>query len=370
MILAAIPPPYAYSPVELSLIWGVYLGPLLLALVFGLIVGSFINVVAWRSPRWRSLLDPPSHCYSCGTFLEPKYNVPVFGYLKLKGTCAYCGSPYSSRYMWIELLTGVAFTAILFIHSYLPDFPMDSAPNLHVGVEILGYLAKAYVFTTILIIIAVIDTEFRYIFPTYTVPGMILGLLTAPLALQDPSCVADWTTGQFFLDSFYGLLLGAGLIGLLHAILPRGMGSGDVMLAGMLGAFLGWKALLIGLWASVLTGGIAALLVLLVAVVQGRYKFGTLVIPYGPYLAIGALIGMLFGCQWFDSYWGVLKGAGGTGQTTAQVSMLTLFHGWGSVGSPCGCGSERAATVDTMDRRDHLIAESVRKDLPIQGNPW
>lgn len=317
LVLAAIPDPYQIPLGELVLIWAVYLMPLLVAMVFGLIVGSFINVVAWRSPRMRSLMDPPSHCYACGTFLEGKHNIPVFTWLTLRGKCAYCAAPFSSRYAWVELLTGLTFAAILFFRYYWGDLPEEgSQPNLHLGTEVIPFLAKSYLFATVLIIIAVIDTEFRYIFDTFTVPGMVIGLIIAPLSLMDPACTVGWTMGQFYLDSLYGLLLGLAMVGVFHAISPRGMGLGDVMFAGMLGAFLGWRALIVGLWMSILVGGAAAFVVLLVAVVQRRYKPGTLVIPFGPYLAIGAILGMLFGCQWFTDYVNSMKLDGKSGSAS------------------------------------------------------
>lgn len=307
-LLAAIPPPYQMPTGELALIWLVYLLPLGVAMLFGLIVGSFVNVVAWRSPRMRSLMDPPSHCYSCGSFLEGRHNIPIWTWLTLHGKCAYCAAPFSSRYAWVEFLTGLTFALILFFRYYYADWPGPGVlPNLHLGAEVVPFLAKAYLFATVLIIIAVIDTEFRYIFDTFTIPGMVLGLLLAPVTFMDPTCIAGWTTAQFFLDSLYGLLLGLVLVGVFHAISPRGMGLGDVMFAGMLGAFLGWRALLVGLLMSIYVGGAAAVVVMLVAIAQRRYKPGTLVIPFGPYLAIGALMGMLFGCQWFTQYWASMQ---------------------------------------------------------------
>lgn len=336
MILAVDISPYRMPPGEMALMWSVYLAPLLLAGVFGLIVGSFINVVAWRSPRMRSLLDPPSHCYACGTLLEPRVNIPVWSWLTLRGQCAYCKAPFSSRYAWVELLTGLVFVALLFFRFYWEDLPgPNRLPSLHLGPDILPWLAKAYLFAAVLLIIAIIDTEFRYIFDSFTIPGMVLGLLTAPITFMVPECVAGWTTAQFYLDSFYGLLLGIGLVGVFHVISPRGMGLGDVMFAGMLGAFLGWRALLAGLLVSIYAGGLAAILVMLTAILQRRYKPGTLVIPFGPYLAIGALTALLFGCQWFERYTASLKPPG----PPAEVSLYSPAEGGAAVRKSSGAQS-------------------------------
>jgi leader peptidase (prepilin peptidase)/N-methyltransferase len=239
--------------------------------VYGLVVGSFLNVVIWRVPRHESIVKPRSHCPACDTQLATRDNIPVASWLILRGRCRYCGERISIRYPLIEILTGVLFAAVgaRFAHSWaLPAF---------------------LVLTAALIAISAIDLE-HFIIPNRIVypVGYISVVLLAFAALMEP----DWPA--------FGRCLLAGLAAftfffVLHLVAPGGMGFGDVRLSFILGMFLGWLGwadVLGGLFAGFLYGAVIGM-VLIVVGRRGRRQH----IPFGPFLAAGTMTFVLFGDQ-------------------------------------------------------------------------
>jgi leader peptidase (prepilin peptidase)/N-methyltransferase len=247
-----------------------------IGLVLGLLVGSFLNVVIARVPEGRSVVTPGSACPACGTPIGPVQNVPVVSWLLLRGRAACCGEPISRRYPLVELLTAAAFAAVT---------AWQGASWL---LPALIYLAA------ISIALTFIDLDhFRLpdqiVLPSYAV---VAALLTLPAVVE----------GE------YGRLLRAAIAGavlwvfyfVLRVINPNGMGYGDVKLAGVLGMYLGWFGwgqVALGTFLAFLIGGVVGI-ALMAAGRAGRKT----AIPFGPYMIVGAWLGIAVGGAAWDWY--------------------------------------------------------------------
>ncbi|MBV8596010.1 MAG: prepilin peptidase [Candidatus Eremiobacteraeota bacterium] len=221
----------------------------------GLAIGSFLNVVIYRVPRDESISFPPSHCTVCGHLLSAGDNVPVISWLVLRGRCRYCGDPISSRYPLVELMT-----AALFVVSVL-----------RFGAS-LQTLAAA-VLSAYLIVTVFVDIDHLLILDVVTVPVAIAALIIALVQGQA-------------LPALAGAATGAVLFGLLYIVTRgTGLGLGDVKLAACLGLFIGWPNTLAMSAASVVIGAIIA-----VPLLVARKRRGRDVVPFGPFLVLGALI--------------------------------------------------------------------------------
>lgn len=254
-----------------------------LAAVFGLLIGSFLNVVIYRVPLGESVVKPGSHCPRCDTPIKPWQNIPVLSYLALRGRCAHCREPISSRYPLVELATGALFALVTW-WALTQDYP-------HV-LPVLLYLAA------IGIALAMIDIDVHrlpnaIVLPAY--PVVIAGLVAASAWSGDWGALARAGIGLASLYLFY----------LISAFLyPRGMGMGDVKLSGVLGAILGYigfPALLFGAFAAFLLGTIGGGIMLLV-----RSDKGSRHIPFGPYMLLGAAVGIWAGPWLGNAYWSLL----------------------------------------------------------------
>jgi leader peptidase (prepilin peptidase) / N-methyltransferase len=251
----------------------------LIVFVLGLGVGSFLNVCIIRLPRGESALGPPSRCDACGTQLKIGDLVPVLGYLLLRGRCRYCGHGISSRYPAVELLTGLLFVWCLAAAGVGPA------------------LGKAWLLTAFLVVITFIDIDHQLILDKVlwwlAGTGLLINLLLGcsqwwagyfgwPAALA-----ASWAT---WLDMLVAALAGGGIM-LLVAIVSRGgMGGGDIKFAAALGLWFGWKLTLLVLFLAFIAGGLGGIAVLALGL-KGRKDF----IPFGPFIALGALMGQLYG---------------------------------------------------------------------------
>ena len=246
--------------------------PAVFVFFFGLLIGSFLNVCIWRLPREESIIRPGSHCPACSTVLGARDLVPVLSWLFLRGKCRFCGVKISARYPAVELLTGG-----LFLVTYL-----------HYGLT--PGLVAALVFSSFMVAITFIDLDHQII-----LDGMLALLAICGLGLQ------LWTGSVGWVSMLIGAFVGGGLL-LLLAILSRGgMGGGDVKFAAALGFWLGWPGILLGLFLGFVLGGLISLL-LLVTGLRGRKDF----IPFGPFIAIGAWIALLYGRRILDWYFGFL----------------------------------------------------------------
>ena len=244
-----------------------------LAGAFGLIIGSFLNVVAYRLPRGESVVFPGSHCPSCDTAIKPYDNVPVLSWLVLRGRCRSCHRAISARYPIVEAVTAGLLVAVV----------------LAKGADSDAWLGLAFV--VLLVPVTLIDLDHRIIPNTLMLIGTVVSV--AILLLTDPGALTEH------------LIAGAAAGGfLLVAALayPGGMGMGDVKLAFVMGLFLG-RNVAPGLLAGFLLGSIVGGAIMAKKGVKAGRKTK---VPFGPFLALGGLVGLFFGdaiVEWYlDSF--------------------------------------------------------------------
>ena len=242
---------------------------------FGAIIGSFLNVCICRLPDRRSVVQPPSHCPKCQTFLSWYENVPILSYLVLGGRCRTCRVRISPIYPAVEVLTG-ALAVALFL-------------RLGPTVAFAGYFA----FAAALVVITFIDLDHQIIPDVISLPGIVVGLafsLVSPLVTP--------------LDAILGVLAGGGVL-LSVAWLYKtfrgqeGMGGGDIKLLAMIGAFLGWQSIFVTLFVGSVIGSIIGVVVMLYEGADAK-----LAIPFGPFLAGGALVYLFWGDRILAFYFG------------------------------------------------------------------
>ena len=240
----------------------------------GAIVGSFLNVVAYRLPRRESLVSPGSRCPSCATAIRAYDNVPVIGWILLRGRCRACGAAISPRYPVVELCCAVLAMAVVLVKHGAHD------------------IALGLTLTAVLVPIALIDLDHRIIPNRITGPAAIaavaIGLITRPSGVPE-QLIAGAGAGGFLL--------------LFALAYPRGMGLGDVKLAAVLGLFLG-RSVAVALLAGTLVGALVGVAVMARAgVAKGRKT----ALPFGPFLALGGILALLAGPPIVTAY---LHGAG------------------------------------------------------------
>ena len=245
---------------------------------FGLLIGSFLNVVIHRLPREESLVTPRSRCPACQTPIRPWDNVPVVSFLLLRGRCRTCRQPISWRYPAVETLTGCLF--ILTVKTF------------GVTLETLFLL----IFLSSLVAISFIDLDHQVIPNVITLPGIPLGLLGGLVVGEPP-----------ILDRLIGTLAGAGF---LYLVLLYGgalygqdaMGEGDLNLIALVGAFLGWRAVVVTILLACLIGSVVGLPLIAFRRLGRRQH-----IPFGPFLSMGAVIALFCGQQLMAWYFTFLK---------------------------------------------------------------
>ncbi|MHB9112813.1 MAG: prepilin peptidase [Thermoleophilia bacterium] len=246
----------------------------LLAILFvlGAVIGSFLNVVIYRLPRQLSLVTPGSHCPRCEQPVKWYDNIPLLSYALLRGQCRHCGQGITMRYPTVELLTAVLWALA--------------------GVEfgMTWPLLTALLFLSSLVAIFYIDLD-HYIIPNVIVlPVAVVGL-AANIAISPDRWLEYLAAGLMSATFFF----------VVAVLKPGGMGMGDVKLAGMMGFFLG-KDVLVGLFLGFLIGALTGV-VLMAAGVKGRKSH----IPFGPFLAIGAVIALFFGTDLLDLWTGLFQ---------------------------------------------------------------
>ena len=245
--------------------------------IYGLVIGSFLNVVIWRVPRQESLVKPPSHCPACDVKIANRDNIPVVSWLLLRGRCRNCGNPISARYPFIELLTSVLFAAV-------------GARFAHSAWALPAYL----VLTASLIALSAIDLE-HYLLPNrilYPTDAAVIVLLAVASAGE-----SDW--GAFVRAAIAGAVAFV-IFFVIHIVSPRGMGFGDVRLSFLLGfslGWLGWGEVAGGLFAGFLYGAVIGVVLILTKARSRKQQ-----IPFGPFLAAGAMTFVLFGEPIIDWY--------------------------------------------------------------------
>ncbi len=254
-----------------------------LAGVLGAVVGSFLNVVIYRVPAGLSVVSPPSACPACSSPVRPYDNIPVLSWLILRARCRDCDAPISARYPLIELGTAVAFVVVAAMPG--PQLVLGT-PVMPLAAELLVLGALLYL-AAISIALAAIDLDVHRLPNTIVLPAYLVGgvaLTVAAGATGDLESLARAAAGAGMLFAFYLVLA---------LIAPRGMGMGDVKLAGVLGLFLGWfgwDALTVGALAAFLLGGLYGVILIL-----ARRARRTTGIPFGPWMLAGAWVGILFG---------------------------------------------------------------------------
>ncbi len=239
---------------------------LILPFIFGAVVGSFLNVCIYRLPEGKSIVSPPSSCPVCKQFIPFYFNIPVIGFMLLRGKCAGCKSPISFRYPFVEVLTGLA--AVALFYRFGPD------------VRIL----IPFLFLAALIVITFIDLDRKIILDVITLPGVVVGFI-ASFFMPTPGVVS----------SIIGIVAGGGILmgiamGYHYITGKEGMGGGDIKFLAMIGAFIGWKGVLFTLFTSSIFGALAGVLVMVVFSRNTKYA-----LPFGPFLAIGAVLYLFYG---------------------------------------------------------------------------
>ena len=247
--------------------------------IFGMILASFLNVCIDRLPAHRSLVFPPSHCDACNRRLGIKDLVPVFSYLWLRGRCRYCKAPIPRRVLWVELGTAVLFGL--------------AAWQYGLSIE----LAVALFYTGIFIVITVIDWEKGLILNKIVFPAIIAALLiSTAFSIFLPDIEIVPFIGRAAIGGGIGLVLF-----LLIVIVSRGgMGWGDVKLALLIGLVSGFPLVFVALLIGVVLGGVVAVLLLALKIKKRQEA-----IPFGPFLAIAAIVTLLWGNSIADWYQGL-----------------------------------------------------------------
>jgi leader peptidase (prepilin peptidase)/N-methyltransferase len=245
--------------------------PYLFFFLFGLAAGSFFNVCIHRLPGGKSIVFPPSHCPQCGKRLAARDLVPLFSYLLLRGRCRYCGGGISLRYPVVELITGLVYVSLYSFFGW--------------HLLLLKYLFLA----SVLIIVTFIDLE-HYIIPNKVVLAAFAGGVLINLLARDLTPVS----------AGLGIVAAAGFLFLPAVISRGGMGGGDIKLAAVIGLFLGWPLGLVAVFLGCCAAGLVGV-ALLMAKKKGRKD----PIPFGPFLALGAFVTVLWGqavIQWYMSF--------------------------------------------------------------------
>lgn len=264
--------------------------------LLGLAIGSFLNVVAYRVPAGIPLTRE-SRCPKCDTAIAARHNVPVIGWLALRGKCAHCGAPISARYPLVEAFTGVAFAAVAwFFLAAFPDTPWARMP-IALALVVIAYLY----FAAISIVLTLIDLDTHRLPNAIVLPSYPIAIVLLTLAALFS---ADWPAllragiGMAILYAFYFLL---------RLIRPGGMGGGDVKLAGIVGLFLGWigwGALAVGAFFAFVYGGVFGI-ALMIARRAGRKT----AIPFGPWMILGAWTGVFAGESIGSAYLSLYTGS-------------------------------------------------------------
>ena len=248
----------------------------LLLIAFGLVVGSFLNVCIYRLPRGQSIAWPASHCIACGRTLRWFENVPVIGWLLLRGRCRTCGERISVMYPAVELVTPVLFLVEYWQLGWQP------------------LLAVRLVFACAMVVLFVVDLQHRVLPNVITLSGVVVGLGLS--VVLEPG----WR------DALIGALVGGGaLLAIAEAYYrvrgEEGLGMGDVKMLAMIGAFLGWQLMLVTLLLASVLGSLIG--VGLMALSRGDGKYA---LPLGSFLAIGAIASTVIGepfVAWYASFY-------------------------------------------------------------------
>ncbi len=246
------------------------------AFLFGLCIGSFLNVCIFRIPESRSIVRPPSSCPGCATPIKFYDNIPVLSYVLLGGKCRRCKMPISIRYPLVELLTGLFVLALYFKFGLTVETPIY------------------FVFVATLLVITFIDIDHKIIPDLISLPGIPIFFI---VSLAVPSTTV--------LDSVLGILAGGGILFAIAQLWSRlrnieAMGMGDVKLLAMIGALIGWQGVLFTIFVSSAAGSLVGLPLML-----SKGEDLKMEVPFGPFLALGAVSYLFFGPEAIDWYFSI-----------------------------------------------------------------
>jgi leader peptidase (prepilin peptidase)/N-methyltransferase len=246
------------------------------AFILGAVVGSFLNVVIYRLPLGLSLVRPGSRCPSCGAAIRPWQNIPILSYIVLLGRCGNCRARISLRYPLVEALTGA-----LSLGAWLKFGPTPA-------------FGVYFIFLAGLVAVTFIDLDHKIIPDSMSLGGIPLGF------------AASFVTGVGWQDSLIGIALGGGSllsVALAYQFFTKreGMGMGDVKLLGAIGAFLGWKSILFTILVSSIAGAVVGLLAMKLQRADRHLE-----VPFGPFLALGAVVYLFYGPQLIHWYFNLL----------------------------------------------------------------
>jgi len=251
--------------------------PYVMLLLFGAVIGSFLNVCIYRLPREESVAWPASHCPACRQRVAVYDNIPILSYLMLRGRCRSCHVPISIQYPLVEAANALGYLLLFWM---------------------FGFTAEAWVYAGLLsalIVIAGTDLSHTMIPDAVTLPGIVVGVVCAAVIL--PIGVTD---------SLLGVVVGGGILWFLAWISPyvfgkEGMGGGDIKLMAMVGAFLGWKPVLLAIMIGSFLGSFIGVGLMAAGIIRRDHY-----IPFGPFLAVGSLLSLLFHQPLLDWYWSLI----------------------------------------------------------------
>jgi len=247
--------------------------------LFGTLIGSFLNVCIYRIPEGLSVVRPASRCPECFEPIRWYQNIPILSWLVLRGKCGQCGASISIRYAAVEMLTGLLFVMVVTVFGF-------------------SFVSFIYaVFIASMVVITFIDIDHQIIPDAISLPGIIVGFI---FSFFNPSLA--WS------DSIFGILLGGGslyVVAFIYELLTKkeGMGGGDIKLLAMIGAFLGWKSILPIIFISSLLGTIVGIPLMLFKGETSKFA-----IPFGPFLALAAVVYLFFGEAIVQWYWASMSG--------------------------------------------------------------
>ncbi len=259
--------------------------------IFGLIIGSFLNVVIYRLENGEKIVNDRSRCLSCKHILNWQDLIPVFSFIFLKGKCRYCSNKISIQYPLVEIMTGILFVLIFnFQFSIFSEFSIFNFQFL--------YLLFLFYVSSTFIVIFVYDLK-HYIIPDKIIyPAIIITFiykLFEILKFNHWELIGNWKLEIGNLTTIFNPFIAAILAGgFFYTIIiitkGKGMGGGDVKLAFLMGLILGWPVILIALFLAFILGSVIGIFLIL----AGRKKMGSM-IPFGPFLIIGTFVGLFWG---------------------------------------------------------------------------
>ncbi|RPH53045.1 MAG: prepilin peptidase [Desulfobacteraceae bacterium] len=250
----------------------------ILIFIFGLCIGSFMNVCIYRIPLSKSIVTPRSMCPGCGTLISTYDNIPVISYILLMGKCRNCGIHISLRYPLVETISGLTALAVF----------------MRFGISAEGLVNFALI--SALVVITFIDIDHRIIPDTISLPGIPAGFLLASFFLPSMN----------YKTSLAGILTGGGslfAVAWIYSLITKkeGMGGGDIKLLAMIGAFTGWKGILFTIFVASAMGTLVG-----IALMLKTQKDMKLAVPFGPFLSIGAILYIFFGTSLISWYFNLL----------------------------------------------------------------